>query len=175
MEQLVLRRSRALVRSAELQSSESQALASHGDNHLGRPHAARLGIAPGLTWPLARLDVDLRKSDNLPATLHENLGCKQLLVLVPGLASNSIQRAFADSHARGVRLGDRRFSRRRGCRDVALTEKTARLICKCRGAFLFVQADRPLGGGSRSRGIRSRPPKLRPPQKRIAGVRPRRP
>ena len=47
----------------------------------------------------------------------------------------------------------RRFGWSRGSREVALAENAARLLRKCRSPFQFVQADRLLGGGPRSRAV----------------------
>ncbi len=94
LEQLVMRRPRARVCSAELQSGESQALASHGDNDCDRcciaPISRRRLASRGQSLDGRSIRV---KPTYLPATLDEDVGCVQLLDLVPGFAiESSLQR-----------------------------------------------------------------------------------
>ncbi len=156
-----MRRPRAHVGSAELQSSERQALASHGDNDSVGAYRtvpiSRKTLVDLAMSPVARREVDLAvKPTILPATLDGDVGSRNMLLdLVPGLAINRQPRTRPRdrSHARVVQLDARRFGWSRGSRQDALAENAARLLRKCRSPFQLVQADRPLGGGSRSRGV----------------------
>src|SRR5271166_1897198 len=137
MEKFVLRRPGAHVGSAQRHSSESQALASHGNNDMVRPHDPCLEIAPCLMYHLVRTEFGPLKADDLPPTLDRALGCEQPLEFVPGLAINSGHHTFARLDGRVVQLDARNFGWRRCRRNGAVAEKATRLFGKCRSAFAF--------------------------------------
>src|SRR6185436_1073174 len=70
IERLVTRCPRARVRSAELQSGESQPLAAHCDR-LDSVRASDFEKPPCLTWPVARRKISLGEADSL----HGRIGC----------------------------------------------------------------------------------------------------
>jgi hypothetical protein len=86
LEQLVARCPNTYVCSAHHQSCKRQALTAHGDNLVTLPHGAHLDIAPDQAWPFAGRTID---TDDLPATLDEDVGCVLLLGLAPGFAIES--------------------------------------------------------------------------------------
>src|SRR5271166_5295470 len=145
MEKFVLRRPGAHVGSAQRHSSESQALASHGNNDMVRPHDPCLEIAPCLMYHLVRTEFGPLKADDLPPTLDRALGCEQPLEFVPGLAINSGHHTFARLDGRGANLDNGRFGCSRSNRLDALTEDAASLLGMCRSTFPLIQVGRPLG------------------------------
>src|SRR3954470_16939516 len=138
---------RTRVGSGRLQSDESDTFASDRDEFLVEPHHARLEVTPHLVWPLGGRYPDRRKADDLPATLHGNLWCKQLLHSVSIVAVDSGYYAFAHLRALVDRRGTRHFERvRRGVIVIARTKDGARPFNKRPSAFPLIQIGRALGG-----------------------------
>src|SRR4051794_33482744 len=110
LKHLVARCARARVGSGRLQADESDTFASDPDKFLIELHHARSEVTPHLVWPLAGRYPDRREANDLSATLHGDLWCKQLLHPVPIFAVDSGYQPFAHLCARVGGCGTRHFA-----------------------------------------------------------------
>ena len=117
---LVPRRPTAHVRSAQLESRESQALTSRGDQRPTVTHHSHVVVALCIAYPFTGRNHGAGEADNPTATLNGDVGSQLPLDLVPIAAIESRVPSRDRAHALVVRLDVWRFGRSRGSREAAL-------------------------------------------------------